>query len=64
MSAEELTAAVADACGVWGAWSDAHVETESAWAAWKLDPSRESYCVYRAAADREDCALEWLAGRR
>jgi hypothetical protein len=63
MSAEELSA-MPEACGAWGAWSDAHVETEAAWAAWKAAPSRESYCVYRAAADREDLALEWLAARR
>jgi hypothetical protein len=64
MSAEDLVAAAPEVCGVWGAWSDAHGETEDAWAAWKAAPSRESYCVYRAAADREDCALEWLADRR
>jgi hypothetical protein len=52
-----------DPRGIYRAWSDAHEETERAWTAWKSGPGVESYSAYRAAADREDRAQEWLAQR-
>jgi hypothetical protein len=44
-------------------WSDAHTDTESAWLAWRAERTLATYAVYRAAADREDCAQERLAAQ-
>jgi hypothetical protein len=43
------------------AWSDAHVEAEEAYAAWRRDGGEPTYLVYRAAQDREDAAQDALS---
>jgi hypothetical protein len=43
------------------AWSDAHVEADEAYAAWRRDGGEPAYLVYRAAQDREDAAQDALS---
>jgi hypothetical protein len=45
----------------WHAWDEAHAEAEMAYAAWRQDPGRAPYAVYRAAQDRADAAQDALA---
>jgi hypothetical protein len=42
------------------AWSDAHVEAEDAYHAWRRGGGEPAYLVYRAAQDREDAAQDAL----
>jgi hypothetical protein len=53
-----------DPDGFYSAWSEAREQTERALAAWKRDRGPETYWAYRAAADREDRAQDWLADPR
>ena len=40
---------------------DAREEAHAAYRAWRREPTKESYLVYRAAQDREDAAQDVLA---
>jgi hypothetical protein len=53
-----------DLSGLYSEWSDATEAAELAWIAWKDQPGPDAYSVYRAAADREDCAQRRLAEHR
>ena len=46
---------------LYAVWDGARTEANDAYSAWRDDPSRESFAVYRAAADRADAAEDALA---
>jgi hypothetical protein len=46
---------------VFDAWSDAHEESQEAYAVWLATKSSDDYAVYRAAQDREDAAQDALS---
>jgi acyl-CoA reductase-like NAD-dependent aldehyde dehydrogenase len=46
---------------VYAVWDAARTDARSAYEAWRAQPGRESYAVYRAAADRADAAASALA---
>jgi len=46
---------------LWYAWDEADEQAALAYEAWRLDPGRMAYAVYRAAQDRADTAQDALA---
>jgi acyl-CoA reductase-like NAD-dependent aldehyde dehydrogenase len=53
--------ATGEVAEVYAVWDAARTDARGAYEAWRAKPCRDSYAVYRAAADRADAAAVALA---